>query len=63
MPKRATKPVLCPECGAAAGVPILYGLPSPEFINELEPGTVAFGGCAFSDDSPQWFCRNCEHEW
>lgn len=50
---------LCPTCGAAAVVRILYGLPSHEAFEAAERGEVMLGGCMVSPDSPQWVCTAC----
>jgi len=44
-------------------IPIIYGLPTEEAAEEAKEGKFALGGCCVSDDSPQWHCRDCEHEW
>lgn len=53
----------CPKCGSKTIVPIMYGLPTEEAAEEAERGKIALGGCCISEDSPQWHCRDCEHEW
>ena len=35
----------CPECGSLDVVPILYGEPGPELIEEERQGKIALGGC------------------
>lgn len=60
--RRRSRPT-CPECGSADVVPIVYGLPSPELIEEAKRGEVSLGGCCLTGNDPQWFCKACEHEW
>ncbi|MFB3918366.1 MAG: hypothetical protein ACE14M_16675 [Terriglobales bacterium] len=63
MPERAVKSIrrkpLCPECGYDDQVvPIIYGEPDRELIEESQRGEVALGGC-ITDASPAWYCKGC----
>ena len=51
----------CPSCGAAAGRPIVWGLPEPELFAANDTGEidVHFGGCCVSDDDPAYVCTVC----
>jgi hypothetical protein len=51
----------CPRCGRP-GVPILYGLPSPEMAEADERGEIALGGCVIEDDQPTHECPS-GHRW
>jgi hypothetical protein len=44
---------------------VLYGLPhfTPELERDLAEGRVVLGGCTVFDDSCQWQCLECRHEW
>jgi hypothetical protein len=53
---------ICPVCGAT-GVPIVYGLPGADLIEQEDRGEVALGGCVISDFSPTFQCPTCENEW
>jgi hypothetical protein len=55
------KPELCPFCGKASIVPILYGLPSPEGREAAKRGKFVLGGCCLSFDNPNWYCRDCDN--
>ncbi|MBI5434146.1 MAG: hypothetical protein HZA52_15035 [Planctomycetes bacterium] len=57
------RPTRCPKCGEAEIVRIAYGLPSPELVEEAQRGEVALGGCCIDDDSPEFRCKQCGHEW
>jgi len=35
-------------------VPIVYGLPSPEMMEEAERGEARLGGCFITGDDPEW---------
>jgi hypothetical protein len=61
--RRSSKPSACPKCGSISIVRILYGLPSPEAVEEAKQGKFALGGCCVTDHDPQWHCNACEHEW
>ena len=54
---------VCPRCGSNTVLPILYGLPAGEAVEEAKRGEIALGGCCISDDMPQWHCSECEHRW
>ena len=50
----------CPRCGKSdAIVPILYGLPAGEAMEEAERGEIALGGCMVGDIDPNYRCGRC----
>ena len=60
----------CPRCESKVTVPILWGLPSPETMEEIEqsakqgtPLPYAVGGCVVDSDSPVWHCNECGYQW
>ena len=53
----------CPNCHSRDVVPILYGYPGPEVMEESQEGKVHLGGCAIEENQPQKHCNNCGHEW
>ena len=53
----------CPNCGSKDTLKIIYGYPSHELFLKAEAGKVKLGGCCLSIDSPEYFCKDCEHEW
>lgn len=54
----AASRILCPDCGAKAGVEILYGYPGRNIgINNIH------GGCVVHDRSPKYGCLQCNHRW
>ena len=53
----------CPKCGLKNSVKIVYGMPSYELFEEAEVGKVKLGGCVITEDSPEYCCKDCEHEW
>ena len=60
------KPKKCPKCGNDSIAEILYGMVSPcdEGLNKkLDTGEIFLGGCCIDNDSPQWHCNSCDHEW
>jgi hypothetical protein len=59
----ADSPV-CPQCGRTDSiVPIKYGKPGQDLMDEAREGKCVLGGCMVSTDSPKWHCQKCEHEW
>jgi hypothetical protein len=53
----------CPRCGSQDVLPITYGLPGPELIEESLAGRVTLGGCMIGPESPNRLCRNCGRDW
>jgi hypothetical protein len=64
MDEQPTGAPACPTCGEAA-VPIVYGLPGPELVEEAERGEVVLGGCTVIVDvpMPDLVCTACGTEW
>lgn len=56
-------PPKCPRCHSDEVLPIAYGMPSPEMVEESAAGRVALGGCAIWPESPDWRCVKCGHDW
>ncbi len=61
---------VCPQCESENTVPILWGYPSPETMEEFEqsmeqgiPPPYALGGRVVEPDSPIWHCNECGHQW
>ena len=51
----------CPKCGKNDEViPILYGEPTQEAMDEINRGLWAMGGCIVDFDSPKWYCKRDE---
>ena len=42
---------------------IVYGLPSYDLFLEGEAGKVKLGGCCIEENSPEYFCKDCNNEW
>ena len=56
--EEAKKRIVCPQCGAKAGVAILYGYPG----GRVSIDTI-LGGCIVYDESPTHGCLQCSHRW
>jgi hypothetical protein len=54
---------ICPACQLKAGVKILFGFPSYKMFERSERGEIALGGCVLSEESPDYRCLSCGHEW
>jgi hypothetical protein len=50
----------CPQCGARAALPILYGIPSEEMIMAAKLGQIVLGGEATIDSRRAWRCQSSE---
>jgi hypothetical protein len=59
------RPTDCPQCRSPRVAKILYGLPADikALQADLDSGKLCLGGCFFSEESPQWRCVACDHEW
>ena len=53
-----------PQCTSCLSkdsvIPIVYGLPGPELMNNAN---VVLGGCIVTDSDPDWKCDNCGNFW
>ncbi len=59
-----TKPTVCPRCGQEGSiVPIIYGKPGQDLMNDAKKGKCVLGGCMIDRDSPKWQCLNCGERW
>ena len=47
-------PPKCPRCHSDEVLPIAYGLPGPEFVEESAAGRVALGGYMAWPEAPDW---------
>jgi hypothetical protein len=59
------RPAECPQCHSAQVAEILYGVPhySETFQAELDSGRICLGGSWSWEESLQWRCLCCHHEW
>jgi hypothetical protein len=54
----------CPRCGSGKVIPIIYGMPGRELMEEARAGTVRLGGCCIIGDVPSdQFCKSCRFAW
>ena len=51
----------CVACGHP-GIPILYGLPTPEAWQAHREGLIEVAGCFRPDEAPHWTCEQ-RHTW
>lgn len=54
------KKFICPRCGKETGVPIVYGTPSDEVMEDPD---LIFGGCIISEGAHTHGCTACGHWW
>ena len=60
----------CPTCNAGKLIPIVYGLPLRELMEQSERGEVELGGCIITEvfdpksglisGDPELYCPKCE---
>lgn len=62
---KPARPAECPQCHSKEVAEILYGVPhySEALQAELDSGRICIGGSWSWDESPQWRCLSCKHEW
>ena len=53
----------CPNCGSSNSIPIIYGEPSPELMEQARKGEVALGGCIIYPDRNLFHCKDCEFDY
>ena len=53
----------CPNCGSTNVLGILYGMPTHEAFLKAEAGEIKLGGCCITGSDPEYYCKDCEHEW
>jgi len=41
----------------------MYGLPDPALLEEADKGLLILGGCMVGEESPNWHCGSCRHQW
>lgn len=57
----STDRLLCPACGALAGVPLVPGFPNAEKTAAYERGDIMYGGCVVYYETHG--CRACGSRW
>lgn len=64
--KRAKKQKpICPYCGSEHIGEYLYGLPiiSASLEKKVNEGKIILGGCIITEDSPKYWCYDCEKDF
>ena len=56
-------PPKCPRCHSDEVLPIAYGMPGPEMIEESAVGRGVLGGGEVWPEAPDWLCVKCGHDW
>jgi hypothetical protein len=56
-------PTKCPRCHSDEVIPIVYGIPSPEPVEESRAGRVALSGRVVWPEAPEWRDVVCGLEW
>ena len=52
---------VCPRCGESVKpVPIVYGYPGPEMVEQAERGEIRLGGCVVGEESPDYASPVCD---
>lgn len=60
MSKRSPKRTQCPACGEMTVLPITYGLPDDELMEDSSRGTAIIGGCIIWEGQAENACTNCD---
>jgi len=59
---KKTKNLECPKYKSREVIPIVYGYPSDELIDESFRGGGSFRGCVVEEGQPEWQCESCDHQ-
>ena len=69
-PKRLRKGSKCPDCKVGKLIPIVYGMPGRELMEQSGLGEIELGGCSvtevfdpergFISGDPELYCPKCE---
>jgi hypothetical protein len=69
-PKRLRKGSKCPTCAVGKLIPIVYGMPGRELMEQSGRGEIELGGCSvtevfdselgFISGDPELYCPKCE---
>src|SRR5262245_56927511 len=56
-PLAKRRPRKCPDCRGSRVVPIRYGYPGPDMIEQMRAGKIVIGGCVVNiGGDPAWEC-------
>jgi len=61
--KRARKNPRCPECNAAAVVPIIHGIPTQAQQKAIEQGQAMIADREEWEGLSEWYCKSCGCDW
>jgi len=55
----------CPKCKSSNTCPIFYGYPADieAYLEASARKEIYPGGCVVEENSPGWFCNDCELKW
>jgi len=53
----------CPRCKSQKVIPIIYGIPAEDALEESVAGNVIFGGEGFDGGEPDYGCLSCDYRW
>jgi hypothetical protein len=56
------KPI-CPKCSSGEVIPVVYGKPTDELVEQWRRGEVELGGCCNRENGPVWHCKACGNCW
>ncbi len=49
----------CAICGKSPAIPVVYGFPSPDLMEQAARGEVLLGGCVIEGGEPGQLCADC----
>ncbi len=53
----------CPHCGSGRQIPIVYGMPGMDLVEQSRRGEIVLGGCMVSPEKPVMCCASCGASW
>jgi hypothetical protein len=61
--RNAKKAPKCPECGAAAVIPVVHGIPTPLLQKAIAQGKAIISNREEWEGMTEWYCKACGCDW
>jgi hypothetical protein len=60
---KSRKAPACPECGAAAVIPVVHGIPGPSSQKAIREGKAIISNREEWEGMTEWYCKSCGCDW
>jgi len=61
--RKSRKAPACPECGAAAVIPVVHGILSPSSQKAIGEGKAIISNREEWEGMTEWYCKSCGCDW